>query len=338
MTTRRRTFVRLAGFLALVLLAAACRGDEPAAAPTPEPTGTVAPTEEPPPTPGAVFPLTGLPVEDEAALERPVLAVKIDNLAAARPQEGLEHADLVFVELVEGATRFIALYHSTDPGVVGPVRSGRYVDADILPAFTPVFAVSGAAADVLSTLRDSGLLVFVEGQADGAFFRQEGRRRPHDLMATAAALWEAAQELPPSAEAWPYAEEVPGGGTPVQGVEVVYPRSGSSGWGWDEEAQAWVRSQDDQPHVTAGDERIAAANVLVPVMPATGLSTRPIDVVGEGEATLFRNGQQFPARWRKVDKWTQFEWLTAEGEPLPLAPGRTWVELVPSTGQVTVQA
>jgi hypothetical protein len=153
-------------------------------------------------------------------------------------------------------------------------------------------------------------------------------------------LWEAAADLPPAAEAWPYDDELPDGGRRVAGVDVTYPRSGSSGWDWDPDAGeggAWVRTQDGREHVTPDGDRLAADNVIVPILPATGLSTRPVDVVGEGEATVLRNGEMFAARWRKSEKWSQFEWLTPDGEPLPLAPGRTWIELVPTTGQVEVR-
>jgi hypothetical protein len=342
----------LVALIALALLAACGGAPEPVAGPTPTPTpapaATVEPTPTPTPTPtpaaGPVqAPLTGLLIEgDEAAelAERPVLAVKIDNNRAALPQDGIEHADIVVNELVEfGFTRFIALFHSTDPGEVGPVRSGREVDAELMPAFQPVFAYSGAADEVVDILERSGLLLVTEG--DGGFERRSrpGYPREHTLYLTAEDQWEAGARLPAAEEPWPFDEAVAPGGNDVDGVSLVFSRETTITYEWD--GERFLREQYGAPHVTESGEQISAANVVVPrVDIATGPrggGTVAIDVIGEGEATVFRDGRAFEARWRKDSVDAQFEWLTPDGEPLPLAPGQTWVELVPVTGSVEVR-
>lgn len=329
----------------LTLAASACGGGDeslpletarpsPTATPEgePEPTPTRTPTPEPTPE-GDPAPLTGLPVADEGALERFVVAVKIDNHPNARPQTGLNRADVVFVELVESATRFVALFHSTDPDEVGPVRSGRMVDADLLPSFGPLFAISGAdASAVWPVLRGAFPIVREEGQGGG--WRREGSRRaPHNLYLSPAAQWEsAAGELEPAERHWEFDGSVPGGGTDVDGVRLQYPTAWGSAWHWDAGEGVWERDEAGSPHIDVDGDRITATNVVVANVQRTGQERRPFEPIDEGEAVVLRDGQVFEVRWRKTASDEPFEWLTSDGEPFPLAPGRTWIELLPSGG------
>src|SRR5690625_2391460 len=129
MNVRRWQVVVAAGLLAL----GACSSAEEPPAPSPTPTPTPEPTTvepTPEPTPEPTWPLTGMPADDEA--EHPAVAVKVENTVMARPQTGLEYADIVWEEMVEGGiTRFNAVYHSQQPEVVGPIRSLRPMDVGI---------------------------------------------------------------------------------------------------------------------------------------------------------------------------------------------------------------
>jgi hypothetical protein len=342
---------RLLWALTAAAVLASCGGNVPApvaevtptASPTPTPTPTPVPTPEPEPEP-ILAPLTGLPIDDEDALERPVLAVKIDNHPKARPQVGLDQADIVVEELVEGgATRFIGLFHSEDPGAVGPVRSGRNVDADLLVAFQPVLAISGAAPPVYSVLRGAGLLIFEEGQAGGAFFRQSGRSSPHNLFATAERLWSASGDLPSAEPPWPFDEDVPDGGELAERVAFSFSPGASAAWTWD--GDAWHRAQNGSSHLSDSGEPLDAANVVIAKVvvgssgnvDSSGNRTASIQVTGEGDAVVLRDGYAYHVRWRKESAALQFEWLDAFGEPFPLTPGRTWIELVPVGAAVNVE-
>lgn len=327
------------GIAAVVLITG---DDEPTAeSPDPDPTQELEPGEEPEPV---IAPLTGLEVDDPGILERSVVALKVDNAPRARPQAAMEDADILITELVEGGTtRFIALYHSVLPDGAGPVRSGRDVDAQLLPPFSAVFGISGAAPPTYDALRGAGLLVFEEGQA-GAFTRDGNRPRPHNLMASTGALAAAADDLPPAAPPWPFDPTLPEGGAPATGAELVYSAFYAAAWDWDAGAETWRRSQEGAPHTRPDGEQLSADTVVVARVPtfngagvdSGGNPIPEVNAVGEGEATVLRDGHSFPARWRKTDNSSQFEWLTPEGQPLPLRPGRTWVELVPDAGRVTV--
>jgi hypothetical protein len=241
----------------------------------------------------------------------------------------------VLVELVEGATRFVGVYHSTDTERVGPVRSGRMVEADLLPAFDPVFAQSGAAGPVLERLQQAQLAIFGEGEGSG-WERDPSRSAPHNLYASPAALWEAGAEQPVPDEAiWDFDGDTPDGGADVSEITVTYPGGASTvTWTWDVGEEAWLRSQDGEPHTDADGEQLHATTVVVPTMEATGDAVRPFEPIGDGEVAVFRDGQRFDGRWEKPDAETHFAWLDDAGDPLPLAPGTTWVEMLPSDGEL----
>lgn len=327
-----RSLPVLAVAIALVLLAAACGG---ASNPAPDP-DTDAPTPTSTPASAPTYPLTGEPVEDDSVLERPVLAVKVDNHPRARPQHSLDRADVIMVEKVEGTTRFIALFHSQQAEKVGPVRSGRFVDGELLPSLQPAFAISGAAEPVLDELGQRDLQLYGEGSA-GAWTRDSSRPAPHNLFLATEPLFEAAMDdgLPAAEQPWPYNEDVDAEGREVAGADMAYPKAGSVSWEWD--GDQFLRAQDGQSHELADDSQVSADNVLIVRVPPTGDVTRPFDPIGSGELVLLRDGRALTGTWEKPAATEHFRWLGSDGEPLPLAPGSSWIELVPDNGEVTVR-
>lgn len=301
--------------------------------PSPSPTGpasTPEPNPAPSPEPEAVQPLTGLPADDESTLDRAVVAVKVDNTSTARPQEGLQDADVVMVELVESATRFVALYHATDPGRLGPVRSGRFIDADLLLPFEPLLAMSGAAEPVREELREAGLTLYEVGSA-GAWDIDRSRPSPHQVFLHPAPLWEAAaaEGLPPAEQPWPFAQERSSAGVGTERVAWRYPGATAVVWRWDAGARRWRRSQDGHVQHTADGTIVRADNVVVVHVPRGPNFTRPVEVVGQGRLTVLRRGRRVSGTWEKPEPEAHFVWLDEAGEPLALDPGITWIELVP---------
>lgn len=330
----RRSIIAVT-LLCLAVALAACTGEEPddTGDPDAEVAGTPTPEPEEP-----TYPLTGEPVDDESDLERPVLAVKIDNHPRARPQDDLGDADVVMVEKVEGTTRFVSLFHSASPDHVGPVRSGRFVDGDLLPPFQPAFAISGAADVVLSEL-NAVLDLYGEGSAD-AWTRDGSRPKPHNLFLDTEPLFDAAADdgLPPAEQPWTFAagEDADlSGGREVTTAELSYRDAEEVRWQW--EGGEFVRSQDGQAHRLADETQVAADNVIIVRAPATGDLTRPFDPIGSGELVLLRDGEEHTGTWEKGSSDDHFRWLGDDGESLPLAPGRSWIELVPDDGSVTVE-
>ena len=335
----RRVLVAL---FAATLLLTACGGGEPEVEPTPEETAA-SPTPTPEPE---LAPLTGEEVGDADVLDRPVVAVKIDNASPARPQAGLAEADVVFEELVEGGyTRFLALFQSRAPETAGPVRSGRDVEADLLPPYEPLFVISGAAEPTYDVLRGAGLRIREEGQPEAAFHRASDRKRPYNLFVDVEQMWREATEeaLPAAGEAWTFDEQEPFGDDVLQAMLAFSPTNPVT-WSWDAARGEWLRDQAGAPHTGTSGEQLGAENVVVMKVPiaagggvdAAGNSTQHIEVIGSGEATILRDGKAITGLWRKESREGHIKFVTSAGAVIPLALGRTWVELLPGRAALSL--
>lgn len=338
--------------LAVAAVLTACGDDpEPVAAPSPSVTSTPSPEPAPSPTPAppvATAPLTGEGVSDADVTERPVLAVKIENTAAARPQAGLDQADIVYEELVEGGvTRFLALFQSEVPEVVGPVRSARLVDVDVLPAYHGILAYSGARDEVTSALRNAGIALLVDDGGD-AFYREPGRSRSHDLMGRGPRLFEKGAErsgVTPAEPLFTFSEEPPAGAVACPAdatdcgtrIAIRLSNAAIAGWTYDAEAGVYRREQNGQPSTVVGEGRIGAANVVALGMnigpggccDAAGSRFVATQVVGEGPAIVLRDGQRYRVTWRKTSREADLQLLDEAGQPFALKPGASWVHLAP---------
>jgi hypothetical protein len=319
----------------LALLAGGCTKEE---APTVAASPTVTPTESPtPPPPPPIAPLTGIELDEP--VDRAVLAVKIDNASAALPPDGIEDADIVFEEEVEGGlTRFLVLFHSQDPEEVGPVRSGREADADLLPQFQAVLGFSGADNSVKSMLRDAGVEFYEEGEADGAFYRVDDRIAPHNLFAHTKDLWAQGESLPvPEEPVLAFDESAPDGGKDVGALTMTFSSFITADWTYDDAKNNWLREQNGSEHATADGRTVSADNVVVMRVQSrqgnrtdsAGNPTVELDVIGKGKMQLFRDGRVYKGRWSKETAEKPLEFTWKGGEPLPLRPGQTWIEILP---------
>jgi len=340
----RRGASRLgAGLAALVLLAGCGHGAKaPAAA---GPTTTVAPSTTatlPPPT----FPLTGLPAGNSAAASRAAVSIKVENTPPARPQAGLDAADLVTEELVEGGiTRFLATFQSRDAAAVGPVRSARTVDAALLRQLGGgLFGYSGAAAGEIAPVKaESTTVLLGSEQAPDAYHRVAGRPAPHNLYTSTGRLYRAAARLgahrgPPPA-LFRFAARPPTG----RRVELVaVPFSPvpdyTAGWRWDARARLWDRLQEGRPATVAGGAPITATNVVVlrvkvgtipGLVDALGNPDPNVIVVGRGACWVLRDGRVVRGTWERPSIGRLMRLIGPGGQVVPLHPGRTWVELEP---------
>ncbi len=337
-------------FVACLVGATACGGggaegdptaDGPPASTTSSTTTTSTTTTVPD---GPRAPLTGVVVDDGSPLERPALVVKVDdNDERARPQAGLAVADVVFEELIEGQkTRLAAVYHSVVPDRVGPVRSGRTSDIDILAALgSPLFAYSGANTTVMGQLaRAARAGTFVDVNAldvVDAYERDESRRAPDNLYLHPDRLPDpgpaASAPGPLFAIDTDPAPEGPGGG-----IEVAYPASFGrrSTHVWDPDRGGWVRIQDGTLHVSeegpdAELTEIAPANVVVAVVGYTRSDADAVSpqahTVGEGPALIATRGEIVEGRWSRPTATDPWEFTGSDGGTVPLAPGSTWILL-----------
>jgi hypothetical protein len=271
-------------------------------------------------------PLTGVPVA--AVPDRSAIAVKIDNHPAARPQIGLDRADVVIEEIVEGITRFLAVFHSDVPATIGPVRSARTSDVDLIGMLSdPVFSFSGGNRGVLRALRDAEMLDASANEQPGLYRRVSGRRSPHDFVVDGdgLAILAAGRGIPA-----PVVEP----GTAVRGRASDGVRLTMAGttveWRWD--GEQYVRRQDGSAHVADSGEPLTAAAVLVLT---TRYRTSEADprspeavTTGDGAAWVLAGGQLVQGTWVRPQPDDPYLLLTPTGQAVQLPPGQRWIELV----------
>ena len=294
--------------------------------PTRTPPGApIAPPAPPPPQPAAAPPQAG----------PPVLVVKVDNAPDARPSTGLGAADMIFVEPVEaGTSRLIGVFASAQPPVVGPVRSARETDLRLLPQFgDPALAFSGAAPGLLPAIGDASVRNSSQASFPNAYFRGAGKA-PHNLFVRP-------DQLPPGAGWSPAAPLVfgpaPPGGVPSPGQEVSYPAA-RVGFTWSPESQQWLVSMDGRPYVTTDDGQLTASTVVLQEVPVSDSGFHDVvgnvspyaDTVGDGRAVVLRDGTALETHWSRPAPEVGTSYTTPAGEPVPFAPGRVWVVLVPA--------
>jgi len=344
-----RTVRRALAVGALALLAvSACSAapQEPPATPTatvtpsPSPSRAAAPSPEAPPT---VLPLTGEPVDEIP--ERPALSVKVENTSAARPQAGLDEADIVWETVVEfSVPRFIAVFHSRSPEKIGPIRSVRPMDPAIIKPMGGILAASGGQSGILSLVRRSGAQLLTFDAGHPGFYRSRDRVAPHNVYSSAKDLWDQADgdrtAPPPQQFEYAHGEDEPSAVALGEKASTLSLRMGQGrpSWTWDPGTGAWLRSESGAAASVEGGSRLSAVNVVVLSVEAYdsgydaqgGAAVPNLRLAGErGKAWVATGGKVLEGRWSKEAEEEPFV-LTVKGEPLLLAPGQTWVEVMPT--------
>ncbi|MCQ3805845.1 MAG: DUF3048 domain-containing protein [Acidimicrobiaceae bacterium] len=355
----------LAAVALSVLLVAACldggsriEANGPAAEPEPEPVfpsasvsaGTAAAPELRTSTTtlveGPLAPFTGLPAADAAAARGPAVAVKVgNNNDQSRPQVGLAEADIVFEELIEGLkTRFLAVFQSQTPPEVGPVRSARTTDVDLLAGLgAPALAFSGANTVTLGELREAvNRGVFVDAGALrllDPYSRLNSRSAPYNLWVDMEMIESLGAGVP--APIVVHGELPEGAGSAVGGVEVAYEASFGRRVShlWDPATAGWVRVQDGTLHTVLRDGaevEVAPANVVV-VQIVYGVS--PADPASPeaksfntGPVQVFTRGRVVEGTWSRSVESPAWDLRGADGGAIALAPGTTWFILAAADG------
>jgi len=288
-------------------------------------------TQSPVPQRQLLSPFTGEPVR---SLNR-VLAVKIDNIVYARPQTGLTRADLVYVLPVEGGlSRFLAVYSSNYPPVIGPVRSAREDDLELLRQFgRPAFAYSGATAALLPYIHRAARIVdLYDGIASG-YYRDNSRIAPYNLYARTRQLLHQAPRASTARDIGFRFGPPPAGGKVTRSASVSYPAA-SFRFTWSPAKDRWLVSVDGRQAVTTGGKRLSPATVVIQY---TNVRTsrfleygkRPpyAETTGSGTALVLRDGKAWTAHWSRPKANGGTTFTTAGGRPMTFAPGQVWVVL-----------
>ncbi|MER5495116.1 DUF3048 domain-containing protein [Streptomyces sp. NPDC002490] len=268
----------------------------------------------------------------------PLLAVKIDNVAAARPQLGLAAADVVYAEQVEaGLSRLMALYATRLPPEVGPVRSARESDLELLAQFPdPVLAFSGAQSKLLPLIEAAPLRpVQPEGAPAGAYTRDPSRVAPHNLVLHPAEVVDRPAGAGVLTEAGFRTGAAPEGGEPVTERTVRFP-SARFTFTWSAEAGRWQVALDGRRAVDADGTAVTAATVVVQRVEIRESrfqdfmgNNSPFTVtVGSGPVEVLRDGRAHAGEWKRPSAAGGTTFTTTDGRPLDFAAGPVWVLLV----------
>ena len=274
---------------------------------------------------------------------RPALAVKIDNVGAARPQWGINQADVVWEERVEGGfTRLVAVFHSQPAEVVGPVRSLRTSDPRILTNLNhPLLASSGGNPGSLQTLAISTLIDVGALANPERYWRESSRQAPHNLMSSTSGLWEAGGDRggipPPVFRFREPGDGLPDDARPINNVSIDYGET-TVGYRWN--GEGWVRSQDGADHTDVDGNPIAPPNVILQFIgykpSQADLASPEADVFGEGIAWVLIDGHIIEGTWTRHNPNGPTTYRDSAGEFIRLNRGRTWVALPQVDSPVTV--
>jgi hypothetical protein len=289
-------------------------------------------TTDPPAEP---CPLTGV-VSSAGLPDRPVLAIKVEESPDARPQAGLDAADIVVEQPVEGnITRLIAIFHCRDADRVGPVRSARFMDANYLPQFgSPLFGYAGGAGQTRAKIQQADLVDLSYTIAVGAYERDPARDAPHNLYTSTTALYRAGGDRGGEpVPAFTYSRGT-GKATPATTIHLPYnPSIADISWEWDGGSRRWLRSIAGEPAVLEDGSRISARNVVVlearerptDIIDASGTRSYEVIVIGSGRAFVFRNGKMIQGTWSKESPTEPLTLVRPNGRDIGLNPGNTWV-------------
>lgn len=289
-------------------------------------------------------------ISGRVGTDGPILVVKIDDTSIARPQIGLDQADLVYIEQVEGGlTRLAAIFSSTVPNEIGPVRSARISDIDILAQYGKViFAYSGAQRLMLPVIAAANLWDYgAEHSSPKIFTRDATRPAPYNMVLRADLLLEktvedARQVAVSKSPGWNFGE-APTGGQLVDSVTVRWPASKYEVT-WSKVEKRWVLSNGGVADMAASGRQLGATTFVIQNVSITnsiyhskdGGYTPFSQTIGSGTGYILRDGRSFAANWSRNSAESGTTWTLADGTEIKFAAGSVWIALTDQTPKFTL--
>lgn len=304
-----------------------------------------------PPAPEFDCPLDGTKVADRAAASHRTVVVQVDNAPAARPQSGLSLADIVYEAMAEGdVTRFSAIFACREADPVGPVRSARLVNLEIVPQYNALLANSGSSQGVTAELAATPDIPNIAHPTfPDAFWRVGDRIAPHDMMTSTGAVRKVAEGAGfPVTAMLPstllFKDDAPS--PSISTIGVPYSSIADVQYTYDAGSNGWLRNLQGEPHIDAlTGKQLAPRNVIIQYV---GISESSIEedvggnlglifnLTGSGRVQVFRDGQVYEGTWRRDARNSITSYLDAAGKPIPLNRGLTFIQLVPGDFQVNI--
>lgn len=329
----KNKFLRILLIL-LLLVMSGCGGREPV-----DKQPEVPPVAEQPeviPAPEEPEPERGLPAQPELP---GALLVMVDNYKNARPQAGLDKADMVYEVMAEGGiTRYMGIFYHQKVEKIGPVRSARYYFVELAKGFNSPLAHAGGSTEALNLLVSLKIKDLDEiYNAGGYFWRDKSRKMPHNLYTSTDLLIKGAKDkgytlipLPelPQGTAWE---------GPVQGALGIDYSSGAEKYlvTWEYQNNRYVRAVNGEPYLLEDGTDIIADNIIIITAKTrsyvkAGVVLSDIDIIGQGEARYLIEGKMMKGSWQKKAAAQMLEFMDEAGKPMTFKRGRTWVQVIPN--------
>ncbi len=291
-------------------------------------------------------------ISGREGLDGPILAVKIDDTSLARPQIGIENADVVYIEQVEGGlTRLAAIFSSVIPQSIGPVRSARISDIDILAQYGKViFSYSGAQRAMLSVIANSNVWDYgAQRQSPTIYTRDASRPAPYNMVLRGDLLLEKVKTderdvAISKSIGWNFGK-APAGGVAIDSVSVKWPASKYEAT-WSSNEKRWLLSNAGVANLAAGGTQLGATTFVIQDVKmsdsiyrsADGGYTPLSETVGTGTGYILRDGRSFKANWSRPTAEAGTTWTLANGSEIKFAPGSVWVALTDRKPVFTLSA
>ena len=277
-----------------------------------------------------------------AGENKQILVVKIDDTNAAHPQIGLESADVVYVEQVEGGlTRLAAIYTSKLPPLIGPIRSARISDIELLAQFGRVgFAYSGAQSKMRPVIAAANLEnLSAERNPPSIYGKDPDRPGPVDMILKPDLLLERANANPKirietaTASVFPFGD-APKGETNTAVAKVKWP-SAKYELRWDSTNEKWLIYFNEKPNMAANGDHLYADTAIIQIVSITpsiygdkfGEITPFSKTTGSGKAVMLRDGFSYQISWQRNLETDVTTWMSEDGGVANFKPGRTWIFL-----------
>lgn len=302
-----------------------------------------------PPPPEYRCPLDGSETASFAATEKRPVIVQVDNAPASRPQSGLSKADIVYEAMAEGdVTRFSAIFACREVDSVGPVRSARLINLELVPEYTALLANSGSSRGVSDELEAAALPNINHPSYPDAYWRVDDRVAPHDMMTSTAGIRAAAESagIPATYKVTSLSFKDDSPAPSVTNIGVPYSGIVDVAYRYDPGTNSWLRSISGEPHMDAlSGAQIAPKNVIIQYVNISESSVEEdaggnmgliFGLKGTGRVQVFRDGQLIEGTWERTGETSVTWYLDANGKPIPLNRGLTFVQLVPVDFQPSI--
>ena len=297
-----------------------------------------------------ISPIDGLPA-DAKLLDRRSIAVMVENEIQARPQSGLNKASIVYEGITEGGiSRFMAVYLQGEPKVIGPVRSTRPHFIYTSEGYDAIIAHCGQSNEAEAVFESTPGIRNLDqargGEYDAPFYREplNGRAKEHTLYTSMSRLretvkklrWESGQNGLPDF----VGGEMPTTATACPSVNIKFSPSYRLSYAYDEAKGGYARSMDGKPHIDReSKEQLIVKNVIIQNVEDKRYApsdkndiTMNVTVVGSGSGYFLTGGKMIPINWEKSERNRLTKYTDEAGNPIPLQPGQTWVELLAVSG------